>query len=186
MSKPSEIADHQHALSVYLNDMLHENKVDDAHQSPPINDNWRASSFKALLFDVQGLQIAIPSHQLSAILTLEKDKLSPSKQKSNWFLGGYKQDQKTIQLVETSRIILPTDYQSKISSTNFIITITGQKWGLSCDKVNKVISISPDEVKWRQQSASRMWLAGTALKKNCSILNIEALVKQLEHEYVNV
>ncbi|MDQ7072813.1 MAG: chemotaxis protein CheW [Gammaproteobacteria bacterium] len=74
-------------------------------------------------------------------------------------------------------MVLPSNYQNNDDKPLFIISIDDGKWGLACNKVESVVTLTPEEVKWRQHSGKRPWLAGTVLKQMCSILNIEELIK---------
>lgn len=197
MSKPTHIAEHEEALSAYLNDMLFEESdeqqsVEDviatsqqaleqsASEPTNVSADWRQSPFQTLLFEIHGLKLAIPLHELNGILTWPEKDLPKIAGKPSWYLGLYSQDHQHTQVVDTAHIILPQQHQNEIDKPNFIILIADGKWGLACNKVSKVVTLSSEEVRWRQQAGKRPWLAGTVLDKMCSILNIDELVKQLE------
>jgi len=191
-SKPTKLVDQDQALSVYLKDMLLipsgtnetsepsltlEQTIEQA-KSITNNKDWHASDFQALMFDVQGLKLAIPLHDLNGILTWPEKPLPKIPDKPNWYLGLYSQDHQHTQVIDTSHIVLPSQYQDRNNTSQFIITIDNGKWGLACNKVESVVTLSPDKVRWRQHSGKRPWLAGTVLEKMCSILNIAELVKE--------
>jgi len=197
MSKPTHLAEHEEALSAYLNDMLFEepNEVQadedilqasqhaiEISQSEANKhaDNWRESSFQTLLFEIHGLKLAIPLHELNGILTWPEKPLPKIAGKPSWYLGLVSQDHQHTQVVDTAHIILPDQLQDNKNKPNFIILIDDGQWGLACNKVSKVVTLSPEEVRWRRQAGKRPWLAGTVLDKMCSILNIKELVKQLK------
>ena len=193
-SNPSQLVEQKDALSVYLNDMLLDPVENSEQSSEPAvtlqhvitqeklvtkNKDWRDSDFQALIFDVQGLQLAIPLHDLNGILSWSEISLSQLPEKPKWHMGLYKQGDQHTQIVDTSCIVLPNNYQDKQNKSQFIISIDEGRWGLACNKVNSVIILSPDEVKWRQHAGKRPWLAGTVLEHMCSILNIKEFIKQL-------
>jgi len=197
MSKPTHLAEPEQALSAYLNDMLFEesNEVqsDDiiatsqhaialsqSEDKNHRNGHWRDSPFQALLFEIHGLKLAIPLHELNGILTWPEKDLPKLAGKPSWYLGLYSQDHQHTQVVDTAHIILPSKLQKNQEKSNFIILIADGNWGLACNKVSKVVTLSSEEVRWRQQAGKRPWLAGTVLDKMCSILDIEEFVKQLE------
>ncbi len=187
----TQLIDQEQALSVYLKDMLLipsdadisepsstlEQTIEQA-KSISKNKNWRASNFQALIFDVQGLKLAIPLHDLNGILTWPEKPLPKIPDKPSWYLGLYSQDHQHTQVIDTSHIVLPSQYQDRNNKSQFIITIDNGKWGLACNKVESVVTLSPAEVRWRQHSGKRPWLAGTVLEKMCSILNIKELITQ--------
>jgi len=194
--KPTDLAEHEEALSAYLNDMLFDepNEVQDDNtlqvsqhdielsqsEVQKQGDNWRDSPFQTLLFEIHGLKLAIPLHELNGILTWPEKPLPKMAGKPDWYLGLYSQDHSHTQVIDTAHIILPSQLQDNQKKPNFIILIEDGKWGLACNKVSKVVTLSSEEVRWRQQAGKRPWLAGTVLDKMCSILNIKELVKQLE------
>jgi len=191
MSKPTHIAEHEKALSAYLNDMLFEEPTDlqltkdtDFSQhisdSDKVDEHWRNSPFQTLLFEIQGLKLAIPLHELNGILTWPEKKMPIITGKPDWYLGLYSQDHTRTQIVDTAHIILPSTHKKSEDKPNFIILIAEGKWGLACNKVNQVMTLSSEEIRWRKEAGKRPWLAGTVLDKMCSILNIKALIKQLE------
>ncbi len=197
MSKTTHLAEHEQALSAYLNDMLFEESDKQAtsedaieinqhsieqqlSKSNKVSEDWRQSPFQTLLFEIQGLKLAIPLQELNGILTWPEKNLPKIAGKPSWYLGLYSQDHQHTQIVDTAHIILPQQHQDNSAKPKFIILIADGKWGLACNKVSKVVTLSPDEVRWRQQAGKRPWLAGTVLDKMCSILNIDELVKQLE------
>jgi len=197
MSESKKLADHQQAVSSYLDDMLFEEPTPqslilpdlntqltidtDTDTSSAFNENtWRESPFQTLLFDIQGLQLAIPLHELNGILTWPEKPLTKMPGKASWHIGLYSQEHQHTQVINTGDIILPDNYNNTDSESGFIILIDDGRWGLACNKVNEVVTLSPDEIRWRQEPGNRPWLAGTVLEKMCSILNIEALVKILE------
>lgn len=197
MSKPTHIAEHEEALSAYLNDMLFEGTNEQQAtkdsvvtnqqalelsiaESTHVATDWRQSPFQTLLFEIHGLKLAIPLHELNGILTWPEKELPKIAGKPSWYLGLYSQDHQHTQVVDTAHIILPQHHQDEVNKPNFIILIANGKWGLACNKVSKVVTLSSEEVRWRQQAGKRPWLAGTVLDKMCSILNIDELVKQLE------
>lgn len=191
------IAEHDEALSAYLNDMLFEEPSNNATSENILNTipldieqslstldepekDWKESPFQALMFDLHGLQLAIPLHELNGILTWPEKILPKIAGKPDWYLGLFSQDHRHTQVVDTAHIMIPSQHQDTTAKFNFIILIADGKWGLACNKVNKVVTLSPDQVRWRQQAGKRPWLAGTVLEQMCSILDINELIKQLE------
>jgi purine-binding chemotaxis protein CheW len=189
MSKIDSIAEHEQALSSYLNDMLSEEPIESSHDNQPdltnidtTDNTWRKSDFQALFIEIQGLQLALPTHQITHILPWPQTELKTTKHKPNWYVGQTHQ----LHIVDTSQIILPSNYHDKQLLSSFIIGLNGGKWAISCTKINNVTMLSPEEVTWRQQAGGRPWLAGTILDRKSGILNIDGLIEQLELESANL
>ncbi len=196
MSKSSPpIVDQQDALSLYMNDMLtgslevlisdepaiqqtldQPNKVVIAQDA---SKDWRESPFQALLFDVQGLKLALPLHELNGIFSYPETKLPKLPGKPAWYIGLYQHQEYRAQVVDTAHIVMPEGFQHAQLPPEYIILIDDHKWGLACNNILEITTLSPDDVKWRKQLGNRPWLAGTVLNQMCSILNVSMLAKQL-------
>ncbi|MDF1589426.1 MAG: chemotaxis protein CheW [Gammaproteobacteria bacterium] len=194
MSK-SPIVDQQDALSLYMNDMLtgslevlisDEPEIQQTLAQPnkvvitqdPSKD-WRQSPFQVLLFEVQGLKLALPLHELNGIFSYPETKLPKLPGNPPWYLGLYQHQAYKAQVVDTAHIVMPEGFQHAHLPPNYIILIDDHKWGLTCNTILKITTLSPGDVKWRKQSGNRPWLAGTVLNQMCSILNVSMLAKQL-------
>jgi purine-binding chemotaxis protein CheW len=42
-----------------------------------------------------------------------------------------------------------------------------------------VISLRPEDVKWRGSQGRRPWLAGTVIQQMCALLEVDAFLEQL-------
>jgi purine-binding chemotaxis protein CheW len=196
MSKPTKpVLDHENALTQYMNDMLAGALEVVISDDPSIQEklnqpnkvvieqdasrDWKENPFQVLLFDVQGLKLALPLHELNGIFRYPESKLPRLPGKPTHFLGLYRHLDYTAQIVDTGHVVLPAEFQHDAAPPNYIILIDDYKWGLSANDIIAVTTLSPDEVKWRKQLGNRPWLAGTVLSQMCSILNVEMLTKQL-------
>jgi len=193
-SRPS-IVDQQDALSLYMNDMLDgslevlisdEATIQQTLGQPnkvvieqDASKYWKQSPFQVLIFDVQGLKVALPLHELNGIFTYPEAKLPRLPGKPEWYLGLYQHQEYRSQVVDTAHVILPDGFQHTPIPPNYIILIDNHKWGLACNDIIEVTTLSPDEVKWRKQLGNRPWLAGTVISRMCSILNVAMLAEQL-------
>ncbi|MCW8988708.1 MAG: chemotaxis protein CheW, partial [Gammaproteobacteria bacterium] len=61
-----------------------------------------------------------------------------------------------------------------------IVLIDDYRWGLACDNIGEVITLRPEEVRWRTSKTTRGWLAGTVIEHMCALLNSEGFSKMLE------
>lgn len=193
MSEPAKLAEHQNALSAYLQDMLldvpSENTLnikqqlaDNKSQTNTLEKNkWLENViFQALIVDIHGMKFAIPLNDLHNIIRWSQKELTEITSKPTWHLGLLsKQHQQSI-IIDTAHILIPSQYQSIDSSYHFILLIAEGKWGLSCNNIIEIVTLSPNEIRWTKQHGTRPWLAGTVLDKMYSILNIEELTQQLE------
>jgi len=180
MSDSKKIADHDNALNLYFSEMLVESTTDIVKANPATEYNQN-KPFQALLFDINGLQLAIRTAEIKAILPWPETPLQQSQETSDneTIMGFYNQAPNQIKIINTAHIVLPIQYQHNIALPSFIIVVGEDNWALSCHKINAVITLSPEDIRWRKNMKARSWLAGTSIGKSCSIVSIRGLVSLL-------
>lgn len=184
MSKSKNIVDQGDALGIYFDEMLLESPPDTLKKkatSPEIKhaiDDDESSTFQVLLFDINGLQLAILTHDIKAILPWPETSLEPTKNatSNDLIMGLYTQESTQIKIIDTAKIVLPIEHQHNIAQPSFIVIVGEGQWALSCHKINTVITLLPKEIHWRKNSGARPWLAATSIEKGCSIINMTELV----------
>jgi purine-binding chemotaxis protein CheW len=196
MSKPTEISPHHDAVNNYLTEMLDDSaETSDALKSiasiqqailkahekeKDVLKNWRDHTFEALIFNVQGLNIAIPLHELNAVHIYPEAKLPKLPGKPAHYIGILSHQTYRSQIIDTAQVILPNGFQHDNLAPKYIVLIDDYKWGLTCNDINKVITLTPEHISWRKTTGKRPWLAGTILSQMCSILNVDNLSQQLK------
>jgi|GEM_PF-2016838 len=180
MSDSKQIADHNDALDLYFKEMLVASTADivKAKSATEYNQN---KPFRALLFDINGLQLAIRTVDIKAILPWPETPLQQSQEAvdNKAIMGIYNQLSSQMKIINTAYIVLPIQHQHNIAIPSFIIVIGEGDWALSCHKINAVITLSPEDIRWRKSIGARPWLAGTSIEKSCSIINLRGLVSLL-------
>jgi purine-binding chemotaxis protein CheW len=179
MCESKIIADHDDALSIYFEEILVEATADTLkNKAPsmvqkPMSERGENVPFRVLLFDLNGLQLAMNTEDVKAILPWPALPLVQNQQTKNKpvFMGSYNQ----IKIINTAHIMLPIKHQHDIAEPNFIIVVGAGEWALSCHKINAVIDLLPQEIRWRNNIGTRPWLAGMSIEKSCSIINITEL-----------
>lgn len=187
MSKSKKIVDQEEALSLYFDEMLLESTSDTLKhtarsQSKTSINEENTQPFQALLFDINGLQLAIHTQDIKAILPWPETSLtlSDTTDSGGVLMATYTQESKQIRIINTAKIILPLEHQHNIAKPSFILIVGEGRWALSCHKINSVTTLAPEEIRWRKNSGIRPWLAGTAIKKSCSIITITKLIDLVE------
>jgi purine-binding chemotaxis protein CheW len=189
MSESKQIADHEDALDLYFNEMLSDATADTVTgkteirvgKAKPTTDYHRNKPFQALLFDINGLQLAICTDDIQAILPWPETPLEQSQEMSNneAIMGYYNQAPHQIQIINTAHIVLPIQHRHNIALPSFMIVVSEGNWALSCHKINTIITLAPEDIRWRKNMGTRPWLAGTSIEKSCSIVNLTGLVNLL-------
>tara|TARA_R110001606_G_scaffold361754_7_gene515296 strand:- start:210988 stop:211575 length:588 start_codon:yes stop_codon:yes gene_type:complete len=186
MSKSKQIADHDNALGLYFKEMLVESTVSavtdktevQVDKADSVIEHDQNKSFQALLLDINGLQLAIRTEDIKAILPWPETLL---KQKTDTFnnealMGYYNHASDQIKIINTAYIVLPLQHRHNIATPSFMIVVGEGTWALSCHKINTIITLSPKDIRWRKNMGARPWLAGTSIEKRCSIVNLNGLV----------
>lgn len=189
MSESKQIADHEDALELYFNEMLVDSTADivtgkvAVRQGKPkaATEYDLTQPFKAVLFDINGLQLAIRSEDIKAILPWPETPLEQNQETSNneAIMGAYNLAPNQITIINTAHIVLPIQHRHNIAMPSFLIVVGEGNWALSCHKINSVITLAPGDIQWRKNMGARPWLAGTSIEKSCSIVNLTGFVNLL-------
>lgn len=185
MSEQKPLLDQQDALQQYLQDMLNEA----AYTEPRIEEQQvvtpqpvtniaalPATPFQALIFEVQGLSLALPLDQLDGIEKWPATPLPKIADKPSHYLGLLSRPGLHTQVVDPG-IILQADTATS-QAPRYILLVDNKRWGLAVTSVKKVLTIETDDCKWRQPG-QRAWFAGTVLSGLTHIVNLPALLKAL-------
>lgn len=158
---------------------------------PPITpwcDNgrpeWAQSRFECLLFKVGGLKLAVPLVTLGQIHPIER-KLNHLPGQMDWFIGILQTNIGNIKVMDTALCVMPEKYDPKSrEDLEYVITIHGFEWGISCHEILKSITLEPEDVKWRTQRGKRPWLAGTVVDQMCALVDTAGfhhVIQKVEH-----
>ena len=153
-----------------------------AVDTPP---DWAQQDFQCLLFRVAGLTLALPLAKLNGVLPWDAAAVTPLPNHRPWFLGLREHLGHQVKLIDVAKVVLPPDRwpaPDDGAAHGKVILIDGGRWGLVCSEVAEVIVLSAAAVKWRSQSGSRRWLAGTVIDRMCALLDSAALAEMLGGE----
>lgn len=138
--------------------------------------------FQALFFNIGGLNLAVPLEKLDGILNWTKVTRLPHL--PPWHLGMIKHQGVTVNIVDTRMLVIPPNRLGSGDSVldyRYVILINDRKWGLSCQSVDKVVTLAPEQVKWNKSTTgARPWLAGTVIEQMCALLDIDAFITLLD------
>lgn len=155
--------------------------VETANQQKAEEKGYRSGEFQALFFDVAGLTVAVPLTELGGIHKM--DKLSNLPGKPDWFMGVMLHRDEKINVVNTALWVMPEKYDEAMENEldyQYIIMLDNSNWGLACGTLVNTVVLNQDDVKWREQSGRRPWLAGLIKERMCALLDVEAMIELLE------
>lgn len=195
------LVDEREALDVYFRALLREEvatpapvaevpKAPTEPKTAPVaapqeqpEPEWGRGSFQAMLFKVGGLTLAVPLIELSGVQEWVADRVTPMPGHADWYLGLVEYRGISVPVVDTAQLVLPADRLSSLlppeERIQRIVFIGDGRWGLACDGVAEVISLEPDEVRWRSARTQRRWLAGTVIEQMCALLDPAAFAQML-------
>lgn len=162
---PSEVMEIAHSLA----------------QAKTKEKEYRNGEFQTLFFDVAGLTVAVPLTELGGIHKM--DKLNNLPGKPDWFMGVMLHRDEKISVVDTALWVMPEKYDEQMANDldyQYIIMLDNSNWGLACGALVNTVTLTQDDVKWRESSGRRPWLAGLIKERMCALLDVEALIEMLE------
>lgn len=148
-------------------------------KTTPVKDMLE-NRFQALFFEVAGLTLAVPLITLGGIHRIEK--VGGLIGKPKWFKGVMLHRDQKINVVDTAMWVMPEKYDQNLAETlnyQYLIMLGDSLWGLASDKLVNTVTLTRDEVKWRESGGKRPWLAGMVKEKMCALIDVYQLIAML-------
>ncbi|GMM68435.1 hypothetical protein MTsDn1_17300 [Alteromonas sp. MTD1] len=145
----------------------------------PLKDSL-GNRFQALFFEVAGLTLAVPLITLGGIHQIEK--VGPLFGKPDWFMGVMLHRDSKLNVVDSAKWVMPEKYDENLAESlnyRYLIMLGESEWGLASEKLVNTVSLTIDDVKWRESTGKRPWLAGMVKEKMCALVDVEELISML-------
>ncbi len=144
---------------------------------------WAETRFQCLLFNVSGLNMAVPLVKLNSVIPWDKN-ITETPNQTDWYLGLVQHLQNQVKIIDTALLVMPENRHKILENESedrlgHILLVDDYKWGLACTSIGDVIWLDKEEVKWRKSKNSRAWLSGTSLEHLCAIMDTEVFAKML-------
>ena len=136
--------------------------------------------FQALFFEVAGLTLAVPLTSLGGIHQIEK--IGPLFGKPDWFMGVMLHRESKLSVVDSAKWVMPEKYDENLAQSlnyRYLIMLGDSAWGLASEKLVNTVNLTTDDVKWRESTGKRPWLAGMVKEKMCALIDVEELISML-------
>jgi len=133
--------------------------------------------FQALLFEVDGLQLAIPLIELGGIFQMQTLNKIPGKPR--WLMGMLVKSEMNYQCVNTALWMAPEKYsesQAEQLAYRYAVQLGKTAWVLACSNVQSTHELNYDDIQWRDQGKKRPWLAGMIKQKMCALIDANQLI----------
>lgn len=140
---------------------------------------WGQKPFECLLFEVAGLNLAVPLVTLGGVYAFQ-GKLTKLFGMPDWFLGLFQNEHNRLGLIDTALWIMPERYnQEWLTGMNYVIRLGDSEWGIGSTDIVDSFTLDPGQVKWRTRRVTRPWLAGTLITRMCALVDVEAMLRVL-------
>jgi purine-binding chemotaxis protein CheW len=145
------------------------------------DETFSEAEFQALFFEVAGLKMAVPLKALGGIYQVSD--ITHLFGKPNWFKGVMINREEKLNVVDTARWVMPEKYNKTLEEAlnyQYLIMLGESNWGLLAERLIDNVTMTHDDVKWREQSGKRPWLAGLMKKEMCALVNVPSMIKLLD------
>ncbi len=137
--------------------------------------DWSAEPFQALMFSAGGLTLAVPLVELNGVVEWPEN-ITEMPGHADFYLGLVQNLDRQVAVVDTARLVLPDEHLERLEPdaterVTRIVLIDEGRWGLACDSVAEVVTLTPDDVRWRTRRNTRPWLAGTVIEHMCALID---------------
>jgi purine-binding chemotaxis protein CheW len=144
---------------------------------------WGRVEFQSLLFQVAGLTLAVPLAKLNGVMPLDLASVTPMPGHSALFPGLIDHLGQQVRVVDTAQVVLPPERLqaggAAAGRVSHLVLIGEGRWGLAASGIGQVVSLRPEDVKWRGSQGKRPWLAGTVIHHMCALLEVDAFLELL-------
>lgn len=164
-------ADQGAALTSYLDALLALEYRAPAPGAPvPQATAVAAHPLTCFVFSIAGLKLAVLLDRVAAILDYTECMGQPQPPSQ---LGVVMHAGATLPVLDIARIVMP---QTSISEPYRHLVVVDGRCAWACHKVDTVIEVMSDAVRWRSDQTRRRWLAGMIANPPCAVLDVEALI----------
>ena len=154
-----------------------ETHVDDAAPKPALD--IPEDVLNCILFQLQGLNLAIPVDDVDGAVSMERLTLHLDLD-HEWVLGAFTALEKETRVVDTGSWLLPGRFDPACAKYEEVLILKGRRWALACDTLVKSIRMSHNDIVWAGDSNTRPWMLGTNMSERCAIMDVDKLQALLD------
>ncbi|GBL04024.1 chemotaxis protein CheW [Glaciecola sp. KUL10] len=139
--------------------------------------------FQALFFDVAGLTLAVPLTELGGIHQISS--ITHIVGKPKWFKGVMVKGENKINCVDSAQWVMPEKYSAKIKDCidyKYLVMLDKSPWGMMSESLINTVELQKSDVKWREDTSKRPWLAGMVKEKMCALVDVPSFIHMLESD----
>lgn len=139
-----------------------------------------SNQFKVLLFKIANMTIAIPLVELGGIHKISK--ISKVAKQPSWCKGIMVKGTEKFTCVDASSWLIPHKYDDGNDTVNeckFGVQLGKTSFLLCCNSISETVELSKDDVKWRENTSTKPWLAGLVKKEMCALMDGAQMVQDV-------
>lgn len=151
----------------------------------PVSDSHALTSemfpLQCLMFKVGENLMSLPLIELHSVIEWQEN-LTRLPNEPDWMLGILKYRDNNVNVADGAGILqIKRDRGRKPAH---ILVLGDEKWGLTCDQIDKVVTIDYDDVQWNQRNPNSVTL-GIIRSSLSSLLNSKSIIANLQLGRVN-
>jgi hypothetical protein len=138
-------------------------------------NNMDRRALRLQLFKVAEIPLAITQDIIAEVVEVKNSSLEPVTSNDGMLIWQFKYNGQYVGVLDARDIILPDDHparQAKSDDGNaYILIFKEAGCGLMCDHVGEAVDMGYQDVEWRLQRSSRLWLAGMVKANKHALLD---------------
>jgi len=147
---------------------------------------WAKTGFQVLSFNLGGNLCSVTVNLIAGIIPTPSV-LTYLPGQAPWLMGLHRHKDSTINVFDLGMIIGQTQHQAVFKSgaaipNGYIVLIGDGRWGFVIKKLEKMITLFSDDVKWRCNRSQTDIAIGTISQNMSTLLDIEVLLKAFNVE----
>jgi len=175
----------------YINNMLGTccqgiDSSDAANKTIDFNKAYKKPDIECRVFNIAGLNIAVPASNIRKILKQQQILLNVQKKSEpSMYIGKIDHNDEIIDVIDIERLAMNGINSIDNSNDNKqpltdIVLLKDSSTGFTCSATLDNQTISKEHVRWRDADSKRIWLAGTVAQMGLSLLDIEGIIRLLQ------
>jgi len=152
------------------------NKRDEQYLS--IEELSISAPFVCQLMLIAGVKFAVPLANFSRVIAVPKN-VEVNSNVASACLGKFEWQDKPMFLLALKQIMQPfnTAKNGCLNESDKIVLVEKDNFGFVCNQMLETVTISPEDVLWRDEFSQRYWLAGMVKEAGFAILDVKGILR---------
>jgi len=136
-----------------------------------------SAPFVCQLMLIAGVKFAVPLANFSRVIAVP-DNIKLNSNAASACFGKFEWQGQSMFLLALKRIMQPdkTAQDTVLNASDKIVLIEQGDFGFVCNQMMETVTISPEDVLWRDESSQRYWLAGMVKEAGFAILDVKGIL----------